>query len=372
LFYTTRPPPPPPPFIIDAELSKRINSLRFILIFFVVFIHNGAITKGVNFFDGNEIYNIPIYVEKIIELVSSFTCVAVPLFFIISSSLLYSKKDTFIGNIKKKMKTIILPYFLWIVLTIAFYYIAQSFLFTRKYFATLIIKNFTIIDWIQAFIGKINAAESPTLHLPIIGQFWFLRDLIILNIFCLPIKKVIDKFPVSTFVLLLVLCLANPQIYIINAGALFWFAVGYYVVKYNLSYKTIDKIKFFDLVLIYLIIIISRLFLYKYVPVIGFINVIVALIFFIKLSSWFIKNDVLYNIFNWLKEYAFWIYALHGLLEAVLIKLSVLIIPMRDGWLLLQYFGVVIVTTILLLIIGICIQIIMPKIYSLLTGGRIK
>ncbi|MDR1029749.1 MAG: acyltransferase [Treponema sp.] len=310
--------------------------------------------------------------EKIIELVSSFTCVAVPLFFVISSCLLYSKEDSFIINIKKKSKTIILPYLSWIVLTIIFYYVAQSFSFTKKYFATVIIRNFTMLDWIQAFIGKINAPENPTAHYPIVMQFWFLRDLIILNIFYLPLKKVIDTFPVSTFALLFVLWIVNPQIYIINTGALFYFAVGYYIVKYNVSYKTIDKIKFLDLVLMYFVIIVSRLFLQEYVPIIGSINIIIALIFFIKLSAYFIKNNALYTILNWLKEYAFWIYALHMLLEAILIKLSVLVIPMKDGWLLLQYFGVIIVTTSLLLVIGISVRNIMPKCYSLLTGGRIK
>jgi hypothetical protein len=361
-----------PSFTIDTELSKRINSLRFILIFFVVFIHNTAINKGVNFSDGSEIYNAPIYVKKIIELVSSFTCVAVPLFFVISSCLLYSKDVSFIINIKKKSKTINLPYLLWIVLTIAFFYVAQSFSFTKKYIATIIIRNFTIIDWIQAFIGKINASENPTLHSPIVGQFWFLRDLIILNIFYLPLKKTIDKFPVSTFVLLFILWIANPQIYIINAGALFYFAIGYYIIKYDLSYKTIDKIRFFDLILVYLVTIVSRLLFREYVPIIGSINIIIALIFFIKLSAYFIKNNALYNILNWLKEYAFWIYALHMLLEIILIKLSVLIIPMKDGWLLLQYFGVIITTTILLLVIGVSVRKVMPKFYSVLTGGRIK
>lgn len=57
-------------------------------------------------------------------------------------------------------------------------------------------------------------------------------------------------------------------------------------------------------------------------------------------------------------------------LEAVLIKLSVLIIPMK-GWLLLvQYFGVSIITVMILLIIGTIIRKTMPKIYGILTGGR--
>ncbi|GHV79469.1 hypothetical protein AGMMS49944_12600 [Spirochaetia bacterium] len=227
------------------------------------------------------------------------------------------------------------------------------------------------MDWIQVFVGKFNAIENATLHAPIVGQFWFLRDLIILNILFLGIKWVIDKFPVGTFVLLFILWLTNPNIYILNTGALFYFSLGYYIVKYNLDYKHIDNIKINDLALTYIITLIAKLVFQKYIPIIGNINVIVAILFFIRISDYFIQNKKIYNILNWLKEYAFWVYALHILLEASLVKLSVLIIPMKNGWLLVQYFGVSIVSIIILVLLGIIIRKLMPKFYALLTGGRI-
>jgi fucose 4-O-acetylase-like acetyltransferase len=156
----------------------------------VVFIHNGAINKGVNFSDRTEIYQIPNFVQKIVEIVSCFTCVAVPLFFIISSYLLYMKESEFLIVLRKKCKTILLPYLLWNILTILFFYVAQSFSFTKRYFVNTIIRNFTILDWVQAFTGKFtNDVENATLHSPFVGQFWFLRDLFILSILFLLIKK---------------------------------------------------------------------------------------------------------------------------------------------------------------------------------------
>jgi hypothetical protein len=65
------------------------------------------------------------------------------------------------------------------------------------------------------------------------------------------------------------------------------------------------------------------------------------------------------------------VYALHGLLEAILVKLSVLIIPMKGGWLLIQYFGVSFITIILLVLLGMLLKKITPKMYAILTGGRI-
>jgi hypothetical protein len=56
--------------------------------------------------------------------------------------------------LRKKGRTILLPYILWNVLAIIFFYAAQSFSFTRPYFATIIIQNLSVLDWIGAFTGK--------------------------------------------------------------------------------------------------------------------------------------------------------------------------------------------------------------------------
>jgi fucose 4-O-acetylase-like acetyltransferase len=356
---------------VGENLSKRINSLRFLLIVFVVFIHNGAISEGVNFSDGTEIYQIPNYVQKIVELVSCFTCVAVPLFFVISSYLLYIKENDFIVVFKKKCKTILLPYLLWNVLTILFFYVAQTFAFTKRYFVNIIIRNFTALDWIQAFIGKFTDGENAALHMPFVYQFWFLRDLFVLSALFLIIKKLVDKFPVFTFTAFLILWISGINIYLVNTGALFFFTLGYYIVKYNINYKHIDNIKFHDILLMYGITIIAKLYFSENVVIIGQINIIVAIIFFIKTSSYFVNNTKVYTLLNWLKEYAFFVYALHAVLEIILVKISVLIIPMKNGWLLAQYFGVSIITIILLVLLGMVLKKTTPKTYAVLTGGRI-
>jgi len=43
---------------------------------------------------------------------------------------------------------------------------------------------------------------------------------------------------------------------------------------------------------------------------------------------------------------------------------------MRGAWFLVQYFGVVIAAILLLLPLGFAVKKIMPKTYSLLTGGK--
>jgi surface polysaccharide O-acyltransferase-like enzyme len=178
--------------IVDSILSKRINSLRFLLIVFVVFIHN-YVTE-VNFSGGTEIYEIPLYVEKIRYLISQIIArVAVPLFFLISGFLLYIKETKYTTTLRKKCRTILLPYILWNILSIIFFFIAQSFSFTKPYFANNIIRNFDLIDWIDVFIGKFTTLRQY--QYPLVYQFWFLRDLFILYLLYKLIKKIVDKFP---------------------------------------------------------------------------------------------------------------------------------------------------------------------------------
>jgi fucose 4-O-acetylase-like acetyltransferase len=355
--------------IVDSVLSKRIHSLRFLLIVFVVFIHNTVIDRGVNFSDGTQTFEIPLYAAKAKELAGTFTGIAVPLFFLISGFLLYAKEPKFFENLKKKCRTILLPYISWAILVVIFLFTAQNFNFTKPYFATLIVRNFSLMDWIGVFLGHFGkfAVEGGN---PLVYQFWFLRDLFVLNLLFVMIKKIVDLYPGGALTLFFILCIGGINIYIVNTSALFFFALGYYIVKYNINYKHIDNIKTSDMAIMYMITIITSLFFREKIPIISVINIIVGIMFFIKLSYSFTKESKTYKIFAWLEQYAFWVYATHGIAIAIMVKLSVKIMPMNGGWLLVHYFIVTLLCILVLLGVGIIFRKIFPKAFSILTGGR--
>ncbi|MDR1324801.1 MAG: acyltransferase [Treponema sp.] len=355
--------------ILDPLLSKRIHSLRFLLIVFVVFIHNTVINAGVNFSDGSQTFEAPLYVEKVKELAGTFTGIAVPLFFLISGFLLYIKEQKFLGNLKKKCRTILLPYILWAILVILFLFVAQSFSFTKPYFATRIVREFSPLDWIGVFAGHFGKFAVPYGH-PLVYQFWFLRDLFVLNLLFVIIKKIVDRCPGGTLVLFFILWIGDIDIYIVSTAALFFFTLGYYIVKYNISYKHLDNIKTFDMIIMYMTTIIIKLFFREHIAIISAINIMVGIMFFIKLSYSFINKTKVYKILAWLEQYAFWVYATHGIAIAIIIKLSVKIMPMNGGWLLVHYFIVTLLCIFILLGIGILFKKIFPKVFSILTGGR--
>jgi fucose 4-O-acetylase-like acetyltransferase len=354
---------------IDDTLSKRIHSLRFLLIVLVVFIHNTVIDIGVNFSDGTQTFAVPLYVAKTKKLAETFTGIAVPLFFLLSGFLLYMKAPKYVENLKRKCRTILMPYILWIILVLIFLYAAQSFNFTKPYFANVIIRDFKPIDFIDAFIGKFTAAREY--RYPLVFQFWFLRDLFILNLLFTVIRKIVDSCPGGAFILFLMLWISNINIYVVNAGALFFFTLGYYIVKYNMDYKHLDNIKTFDIIIMYMMTITALLsFKEKAVPIIAPVNTIVGIVFFIKLSRYFVRKSKIYSVLAWLEQYAFWVYAAHGIAIAVMIKLSVKIMPMDGGWLLAHYFIVTLLCIFVLTGIGILFRKIFPKIFLILTGGR--
>jgi surface polysaccharide O-acyltransferase-like enzyme len=334
-----------------------------------VFIHNTVIDQGVNFSDGTQTFETPLYVTKIKELAGAFTGIAVPLFFLISGFLLYVKEPKFLENLNKKCRTILLPYILWAILVILFLFTAQSFSFTKPYFANLIVRNFSPIDWVGVFLGHFGKFAETHGH-PLVYQFWFLRDLFVLNLLFLIIKKIVDRFPGGALVLFFILWTGGVNIYIVSSAALFFFTLGYYIVKYNIKYKHLDNIKAFDMAVMYITTIIASLFFRERLTIISSINIIVGIMFFIKLSSGFIKKSRMYNILAWLEQYAFWVYAMHGITIAVMIKLSVKIMPMNGIWLLVHYFVVTLLCIFILLGIGIIFRKIFPKIFSILTGGR--
>jgi hypothetical protein len=354
---------------VDPSLSKRVNSLRFLLIVFVVIIHNGISAKS--FSQKNIMTIIPDYVENVQKLIGIVTAIAVPLFFLFSSYFLYIKEQKYGLTMKKKCRTIVLPYILWHILLIGFYFAVSTLSFTKQYFSPeKSIALWGAMDWLKAFAGDYSDMEG-VISFPFIYQFWFLRDLFILNVFFVLIKKLIDKFPLCIFVIFSILWINNIRIYIVSPEALLFFAFGYYIVKYNANIEKIDQIKIFDLSVIYGITIILEYLFIRNMPVLHKVNIIIGCMFFLKISQCFIENIKLYRILAWLEKYQFIVYAIHGIIIPQLLKIYIKIVPLNGLYILLGYFFMILFGVFVSLFFGIILKKIFPKLYGILTGGRI-
>jgi len=331
----------------------------------VVIIHNGITEE--NFDKQNAAAAIPAYVEKTQQFIDIITRSAVPLFFLISAFLLYAKETRFTTALKKRIRTLLTPYVLWTLLFVLLYFVMQSLTFTRSFFSgNRIIRSYGLLDWIDVFAGKFTARNKY--QYPFVFQFWFIRDLFILDMLFIPIKKIIDRVPFGAFVLCFILWIGKVNIYVVSTEALFFFALGCYVVKYGLCETTIDRIQLPEMTALYLVTLTAELF--GGIPIIHNINILLGCAYFIRLSGLAVKNAALYRRLTWLEQYEFIVYAAHGLVIALLGKIVIRTLPLYGGFLLLEYFGVVLVSIVLCLIFGIVFKRLLPGIYAVLTGGR--
>lgn len=150
----------------------------------VVFIHSEAVPELP--FE----LEVPRYMQECKNIMTNGICsVAVPGFFFISGFLLFSKDFTWSGNMKKKVRSILLPYFLINSFWILFFKVMQAIPLTALYFSG---EDYQII-------GMRGLMEAYCAPIPLYYPFWFLRELFILNIAAKVIKICVDKldFPIA-------------------------------------------------------------------------------------------------------------------------------------------------------------------------------
>ena len=106
-------------------------------------------------------------------------------------------------------------------------------------------------------------------------------------------------------------------------------------------------------------------------PVLHKANIIIGYIFFLKISGYFIEKIRLYRILAWLEQYAFIVYAVHNIVISQALKIYVRIIPLNGVYILAGYFAMIIFGVTVSLVFGIILRKLFPKIYGVLTGGRV-
>lgn len=342
------------------------------LIVFVVFIHaNLKVDDAVNY------YHYDFIQPKWIEVFKNFVCstiggAAVPLFFFFASYLQFSKNDSYPVLLKKKTKSLFVPYVIWTVITAFLYFTAQSIPQSAPFFQNPIniVKNWKFIDWIKIFVC--HNLEQP-LKNPLVYQFWFLRDLMIFIILS-PILKVLCKKLPGLILFFVTICMLKgiPVFITVSSSALFYYLAGFYCAEYKVNFfKIADKVKLYEyLILIVLSEIFSLAFEGKYS--FGPIATFISCMLFLKVSFYFVKNERVYSVLKYLAGFSFWLYAIHApFISSVINKISQKVIPLHGILCLIQFLLAAFLTVTIGTALGILLKKICPKLFALLTGGRL-
>ena len=354
-------------YIISPEESERIQILKIWFAIMVIFIH--SYTEVVHFVGGDLVMQVPLWLDGIKCLVSQIisNC-AVPGYFYISAVLLYKKEFTWAENIKKKIKTLLIPYLIFNTAWIVIYFVAQHIPVFSPYFSQEenIISNWGIVQYADAYLGFIDGY-------PILYPLWFIRDLIVLNLLAVVIKKLIDRFPKIILILLAVMVAMNVQthLFFLKQQALVFFCLGYYFVKYSIRFTDADKIKTPYIIIIYLAGIIldflTRDTVINYLP--HFITIVFGLIFFYRFTTK-ITAEKPHSILMHMAKYSFSIYLFHEMNLTILKKLLVKLLPQTALWQTVLYFGIPVTIFFLCLLLSGILDKYFHKIYLVLVGSR--
>ncbi len=356
--------------------SKAIDISKLFFSIMVVFIH----VYGTTFImKENSIELIsPDWFEAIKTLLSRIiSACAVPAFFFYSSLLLYRKNFTWKSNVKKKLKTLFVPYIILNVFWILFDFFThsvslfQNYLGRGNYFL-----EWGVRDWIDAFTGIFSGY-------PFLYPLWFIRDLMLLNVLAIVIRKCIDKIPEIFLGIIIVIYLTiNTNliiaqdfegIYNHEITALFFWSLGYYFVKYGIQLNRIDKVKIYKLIIPYLLLITLSFLLEKSSFLFAFsihrLCIIIGLLFWYKMS-YRLTTTSLSKLLIFFSNYSFSIFIFHEKNLTAFRKICISFLPNSLITALFMYFMVPFIIIICCIVLSVIMNKFTPHIYSLVTGSR--
>ncbi len=285
----------------------------------------------------------------------AFASCGVPVFFLLSGYFLVLKGNwNWKVNLRKKIKSLMLPYILFILLYAVVSCIGS--LFLPKFFDDF--RNFTIVDWYDHLIG-IPFISGPQFY----GPLWFVRDLIILNILSFIIAPIAKKVP--GYILLPIMAI----VYFLPIPQFVRYSIPFFVAGIYCGTKK----KLPVICNRYIIALVFAVGMIISVSISGElswkVSVLLMAAFILSVSGTIVNNNSVNNISHRLIKYSFPIYLLHEYPMTVLMR----ILALKHISLSLSVFAFFISPWV---IIALCIFVIivwrrcLPKVFALFVGGR--
>ena len=347
--------------MIDEESSKRITALRFLLIVFVVFLH---VTPDSARFEIAE----PLVFVWIKSAFLAICNSAVPLFFLFAGYLQFSKNDAYAVLLKKRVKSLLVPYILWTLICFCFYLVLQALPQFSSYLKSEdVIRNWRGIDYLNAFFYH-NPTES--LHQPLVGQYWFVRELMILIVVS-PILTLLARKMKDAVLLFIVAnyIIGFPLGFLVSTLSLFFYMAGFYFAEYKISFFALaDKIKWKEYALLFMLIMVAKI---KTQIHFHGLDTILSCLIMLKLSKQIVNSEKFWKCAKYLAGFSFFLYSIHwpfivNPLKAVCLKL----IPTYSIYSVAQFIVPGVLCVAIGTGLGIALKRIFPPLFALLNGGR--
>ena len=345
------------PYVISPRASQRLNLAKLWFAFMVVFIH--SCQDGVNMAGGSVAFETPRWLEMLKLLGSDIIprC-AVPGFFLIAGVLLFRKPFTWKENMRKKCRSLAVPYLLLNTLWILFYILCQSIPATAAFFSKERILDWGPGEWLDGYFGTRSGG-------PMVYHLWFLRDLFVMNLVAPIIGYLTKKAPKLTAAGVLALYLLPKTRYLtITTEAICFFTLGACAVRENLHLEDV-KGKWLLAVLYWALVLAAAL---AEKVLLKKLCILTGVAFWLVCATDLEPGRFL----RWLMPFSLDIYLFHQMTMIIFFKLVNKLVPPTTLAQLAEYLGMPFVMFAFCIGLSLFLRRFLPGTYSLLTGARQK
>lgn len=360
--------------------SKTIAFLRFPLIVGVVLIHAHFTEVVCNGTDLMREGGFPLYYDVSYFFSEILARISVPLFFVISGFLFFYRSDSFQfkdygQKLKKRAKTILVPYIFWNLLVIGLFFLSQTFIPGMMSGSIMLVKDFTFADWMWAFWNAdMIGGAKPVGEFPICFQLWFIRDLMVAMLLSPLLYFLVKKLRLFALACLGLLWFFGVSSHVVGLSivALFFFSIGAFFSVHGRNFVCavkpflpVSMLVFFALAFVELV-----FREYSWAVYVHRANILAGIVFAVSLSAYLVGKRQ-WNANAFLADSSFFVYAYHALPLVLVIKLSFKMFHPQSS---MEMLGIYFVSTAFVIAAGLIAYYLLkrylPRFTAIITGGR--
>ena len=336
---------PPPP-----KKSLLISNMKVFAAFMVVFVHSYKIFSYTSY-NGTR--------PSLITLMNVFAKTGVPLFFIFSGYLQFRKDFSYKENIRKKCKTLLIPFFIWNTLYYLFDCMGE--VLAPSFFDVNFQQGF--FSWLRDYFG-IPFRTATTFY----GPIWFVRDLFILCLLAPVVKAIVKKIPTAILSVLLVFLWISPLPYCFRQAFCFYF-FGAMIALKSLHFP---NVRISACIVIATILLFVVCCLLSSESLVDTLSRMLTLFTTFSMTVLFIhhQNARVMHKMSSLIDFSFPIYLWHGKILSFMQALSAKVLPQTQISITIEYFAYPILTIIICVLLAKISRKLFPKIYVFSMGNR--
>lgn len=333
---------------MEVKASNYLSRLKIIATFLVVLVHSRNLL-GYASYTGN---------APIIKFFNTFSAAGILIFFAVSGYLLFRRDFDWAENMKKKCRSLLIPFLFWNTFWLLFELVGMYIL--PAYFEKRFEDGF--LGWFIGFFG------IPFYIAPMYTPLWFIRDLFLLNAVAPVIKWVIDRFPVRVTLGILIVIWFLPWPYKLwynLCQSVVFFTLGGLIARRKISFP-LNRTTKLAAILCCLLIAVAAC-----IPSIGMWSPLLRVLVLLAFTAISIGAAAfeMPRVTGFM-QYSFPIYVLHGKPLSVLQILYTKLVPQSVWTVVGGYFLLPIVIVALCIVAAAVLKRCVPRLYAIVTGAR--